>query len=414
MTLPSQQPAPANEPRRRGFWDLRGRVIDDLARVSTPNAAAWPRPLAGLVAGLWAALMSWLLFAGLVLVAWVFAPMGSGTFTDVMRAAGGIWIVANGGVVQWQQAQFSLAPLLATLVIVLFQRRAGGWLVAAVDILEPRSAVAPLAFAVAASGSAQAIAVASVMNGTVTAPLWRSVLGAALVSILGFGWGIARAVVITMPETVRAEALVIRRFLLGLGAAALLVLLGSAVVHRDGFAGVLGAISGDVTSTVQALLLCASYVPTLFGWAASFLLGPGFSLGRGTAVSVAGSHLGVLPPIPLLALVPDSVSSTAWVLLLIPAMVAIWATRGARVLPSWRSIVACVIGGATAGAALALTVSGGMGPGRLTSVGPVWWHVGLACGGWLLVGFAFHVVIARLRHREAPEVEQADAGKLPS
>lgn len=409
------QAADANraEPQRR-FWDVRGKLADDLARVPTPGAAAWPRPLAGLVAGLWAALMSWLVFAGVVLVGWVFAPLGSGGFADVMRASGGIWIIADGGVLHWQGATLSLTPLLATLVILLFQRRAGTWLVAAVDIFEPRAALVPLGYAVLASASAHALAVASVMNATLVVPLWRSMLGGAVVGALGFAWGISRAIGVGVPTALALTVRVMRRFVIGMTAAAVLTVLLLAVLHRGTFADVLGAVAGDGISTVQVLLLCAAYVPTTIGWAAAVLLGPGFSLGAGTVVSVTGVHLGALPPVPLLALVPDSLPASVAVLLLVPALIAVWATRGALVAPAWKSVVAGVGAGALVGALVGLTVAGGMGPGRLTMVGAIWWQLAGACAGWLLLGFGVHAGWAWVRNRlrGARNSDDIDAGKL--
>lgn len=356
--------------------------------------------------------MSWLVFAGLVLVGWVFAPLGSGTFSDVMRGSGGVWIMADGGVLLWQGATLSLVPLLATLVIVLFQRRAGSWLVSAVNIVEPREALGPLGYAVAASASAHAIAVASVMNSTLQVPLWRSVLGGAIVGLVGFAWGIARSIVIPIPAALAPSLRVVRRFLLGVAAAALLAVLVLAVLHRAAFAGVLGAVAGDSTSIVQVLLLCAAYVPTLIGWVAAVLLGPGFSLGSGTAVTLAGVHLGALPPIPLLALVPEALPAHAWVLFSVPAVIAVWAAWPAPLAP--RSVVLAVLMGSVASALLALSLAGGMGPGRLLMVGVEWWHIALACGAWLLLGFGVHATLAwaRLRLREARESPQSDAGKL--
>lgn len=409
----SPVPAPT-EPSHRRFWDVRGKLADDLAQVPIPNAATWPRPLAGLIAGVWAALMSWLVFAGLVLVGWVFAPLGSGTFTDVMRGSGSIWIIADGGVLLWQGARLSLVPLLATLVIVLFQRRAGAWLASAVNIVQPREALGPLSYAVLASASAHALAVASVMNSTLMVPLWRSVLGGAVVGVLGFGWGISRVVGVGVPDALATPLRVVRRLLVGVGLSALIVVMVLAVVHRAAFGEVLGAVAGDGISSLQVLILCAVYLPTIIGWVAALLLGPGFSLGAGTAVSVAGVHLGALPPIPLLALVPESLPARAGGLLVVPAVIAVWATYSAVRSPAWRSVLVTVLAGSVVGGLLALSVAGGIGPGRLVTVGVVWWQVALSCGGWLLFGFAVHAgwTSLRLRLREARKSDAGDAGKL--
>ena len=403
------------QPSPRQFWDVRGRVADDLARVPVPHATTWPRPLAGLVAGLWSALMSWLVFAGVEITAWIFAPLGSGSFSDVLRGSGATWIIANGGEVRWQGAVLSLPPLLATLVIVLFQRRAGSWLIAAVNGFEPRATATPLLFAVMAAASAQAVAVAAVMNGSVAVPLWRSVLGAALVAAVGFGWGVSRTIVFTLAEVARSSVRVLQRFFLGLTAAAALLVIVAMIVKWRDFAAVLSAVAGDRTSALEVLLLCALFLPTAVGWASALLIGPGFTLGQGTIVSVAAVQLGPLPPIPLLALVPSAMPSRAGLLLLIPALIAVWATRAATPQDRWWVRALTIAGGAVAGVSLTLAVTGGIGPGRLTSVGVSAWQVGLACALWLLLGYSLHGLLSWLRRRmRARKVDETDAGKLPT
>jgi hypothetical protein len=252
------------------------------------------------------------------------------------------------------------------------------------------------------------------MNATLVVPLWRSMLGGAVVGGLGFAWGISRAIGVGVPTALALTVRVMRRFVIGMTAAAVLTVLLLAVLHRGTFADVLGAVAGDGISTVQVLFLCAAYVPTTVGWAAAVLLGPGFSLGAGTVVSVTGVHLGALPPVPLLALVPDSLPASVAVLLLVPALIAVWATRGALVAPAWKSVVAGVGTGALVGALVGLTLAGGMGPGRLTMVGAIWWQLAGACAGWLLLGFGVHAGWAWVRNRlrGARNSDDIDAGKL--
>lgn len=398
----------------RRFWDVRGKVADDLARVPTPAATAWPAPLAGLIAGFWSAAMSWLLFAGVEVLGWVFAPLGSGTFADVMRASGATWVIANGGAFTWQGAALSLPPLAATAVIVLFQRRAGGWLVGATIATEPRRLMGPLAFAIGAAASAQVLAAATIANASLAPGLARCAAGAAGVALLGFGWGIARAVVIPLPAALVLPVAIVRRFLGLLSLSALLLVLLSAVVHRRAFLDVLDAVAPDTTSKAQLLLLCLAYLPTLAGWALALVLGPGFTLGIGTAIAVGGVDLGALPPVPLLALVPDAMPGWAPLLLLIPALIGTYSTAGDPRARGWQAnALSVLLAGLGAGLA-ALAVSGGMGPGRLAQVGPVWWQVGLVGAGWLALGHLLRWAVHAVRDRmaEAPEEAPGAAGKL--
>ena len=363
--------------------------------------------------------MSWLVFAGVVLVGWVFAPLGSGSFADVMRASGAIWLLANGGVVHWQSATISLVPLLATVLIVLFQRRAGRWLVVAVDMTDGRSARAPLGYAIASAASVQALMAASIANTTLQVPLWRSLLGAALVAAVGFGWGVARTLELRVPAALRSSMRVAARFAAGMAAAALVLVAISAVARRDTLSGVLRGIASDRTSIVQVLVLCLAYVPTVIGWAMAFLLGPGFSVGAGTAVSLAGVSVSVLPPVPLLALIPDAVPASARVAIVIPALVAVWATRGITRQRVWLEAGLALLWTSAGAVLLANAVFGGIGPGRLSAVGPVWWEVTGVVAVWLAFGFVVHLVtgwaetrIRDARERKAREDEQNVADKL--
>jgi hypothetical protein len=111
--------------------------------------------------------------------------------------------------------------------------------------------------------------------------------------------------------------------LIGAGALAVavaLVLRGGEVIalFESGHMDVLGA-------TVVTLAQLA-YLPTLVVWGLSFVAGPGFALGTGTAVSAAGTQVGVLPGIPLLGVIPESVSP--WLLLVALVPVALGAYAG--------------------------------------------------------------------------------------
>ncbi len=79
-----------------------------------------------------------------------------------------------------------------------------------------------------------------------------------------------------------------------------------------------------------------AYLPTLAIWGMAFVAGPGFAVGVDTAVSPAGTQLGVIPGIPVLGALPES--TTPWLLLLALLPVALgafagWVTRSRLVAP---------------------------------------------------------------------------------
>lgn len=150
------------------------------------------------------------------------------------------------------------------------------------------------------------------------------------------------------------------------------------------------------------------YLPTLLVWALSWVAGPGFALGPGTAVSPAGTQLGVVPGIPILGAIPESMSPWLLLVLLLPIGVgalAGWIVRSRLVAQRRRPtllttpeqehesvgprvVLTVAIAALTGGAAalLAAVASGSMGPGRLAVVGPSPGPVALAVGLEVLVG----------------------------
>lgn len=201
-----------------------------------------------------------------------------------------------------------------------------------------------------------------------------------------------------------------------------LVLRGSAVVVVGlvGAAGVLFAVlvaaSGDdiiaLYEAAQADAIGASvitlaqlaFVPTLLVWMGSWIAGPGFAIGTGTAISPSGTSLGVVPGIPIFGLLPEG--SSTWMLLFALVPIALgafggwivrrsyakdWAIEGAGAEPVGPRVVIAVGVAAWAGAAwaiLAEIANGSLGPGRLVDVGASPIAVGITVGLEALVGAA--------------------------
>ncbi|WP_309102126.1 DUF6350 family protein [Microbacterium sp.] len=193
----------------------------------------------------------------------------------------------------------------------------------------------------------------------------------------------------------------------------------------------------DILGATVITLGHLAYVPTLIVWAASWLAGPGFSVGVGTAVSPAGTQLGVVPGIPVLGLLPENSSIWMLIVIIVPiaaGAVAGWAVRSRLVwegtpLGFWpRAVIAVSIAMLTAGVAAvaALLAGGSMGPGRLADAGPAVGPFALAIGAEVLVGAAILLLsprnrdelaeertdrwVAEMAASEAPAIADADAG----
>lgn len=215
------------------------------------------------------------------------------------------------------------------------------------------------------------------------------------------GWGdviglIARGSAVVVLGLIGAGALIV---------AVSLVLRGGEVIALFE-AGHVDALGATVITIAQL-----AYLPTLAVWGLSFIAGPGFAVGTGTAVSPAGTQLGVIPGIPVLGALPES--TTTWLLLLALIPIALGALAGwiarSRLVAlhvsdpddpiGARFVIAlgiAVVGGGVSGV-LALLASGSIGPGRLAELGPQPGAVALAVGLEVLVGAGILLLSPRKR-----------------
>jgi len=162
-----------------------------------------------------------------------------------------------------------------------------------------------------------------------------------------------------------------------------------------------------------------AYLPTLIAWAVAWVAGPGFALGTGTAVSPAGTQLGVVPGIPLLGAVPEISEPWLLVLVLVPiaaGALAGWVCRSAlaragadrRTSPRLLIAVGIAALAGAAGALIAASSSGAIGPGALAHVGPEPGPVALALAVEVFVGAAILLLSPRGAHDDAAAAEQDD------
>ncbi len=148
-----------------------------------------------------------------------------------------------------------------------------------------------------------------------------------------------------------------------------------------------GALGGAALTLGQLAML-----PNAVIWAASWLIGPGFSIGTGSMVSPLGTSLGPIPAVPLLGALPSGELAYGFVGLAVPLATAflVGAVLGPRVkreLDGIAVVVAGVASGIVGGGILGLLAwasSGAAGPGRLVDVGPDPWAV----GGWAALQLA--------------------------
>jgi hypothetical protein len=140
-------------------------------------------------------------------------------------------------------------------------------------------------------------------------------------------------------------------------------------------------VAGGIALTVAQL----AFLPNLVIWLMSWLVGPGFAIGTGSAVSPVGTALGPLPGVPLFGVIPAHGYTFGLVGVLVPllagfvAAALLRATRKANVDGPLALLLTALGIGVVAGIQLGLLAwwsSGALGPGRLHDVGPNPWLVG--------------------------------------
>lgn len=141
-----------------------------------------------------------------------------------------------------------------------------------------------------------------------------------------------------------------------------------------------GVLGGVVLTLAQLALL-----PVVVLWAASWVVGPGFAVGVGSAISPFTTVVGPIPPIPLLGALPAATPPFAFLVLVIPVVAGfllgtIAARRARETLRPLLLAASAAAGGIVAGlvlGVLAAAAAGAAGPGRLAVVGPDPLAVGL-------------------------------------
>lgn len=324
----------------------------------------------------------------------------------------------------------SLTPLAFLVFTLLFAARSGTR--AARSGAWASGVVAgAAAFAVIATGVAMSSDVRSA-----TAPVWLAVvlpaavyLGGALCGAVTHAWREGDSGVIdrlhdrvdawgdewnAVPAAlVRGAAAVIVALtgIAGLGIAIAVLLRGSEVV------ALFEAARVDATGATVLTLGHLAYLPTLLVWALAWIAGPGFAVGTGTAVSPAGTQLGVVPGVPVFGLLPENTSFWTLIVVLLPVAAGafagwivrsrlVWESSAQRLAP--RAVISFGIAALSAGAVgiAAVLASGSIGPGRMAEVGP---HAGwtmLAVGAEVAVGAA--VLLLAPRHRDELAEERTE------
>jgi hypothetical protein len=384
------------------------------------------------VSGGSAALLSMLIIALPVLLAWVASPQSSGDWPRALSVGSCLWLLANGAQLSAGSATISLTPLLLTAVPLAVATVAARRVFMQLDDGHPRRfnrwpglrrdvADAGLGFVLSYTVVGLVVALATA-GDPLSAPVLPAVAGTFVVAAVSVLTGLAAEfrgqVGSVAPDLARlweARAPIhLRRAIRpGLwGAVAvfgggLALTLAMVVTHLGRIGRLYDALGADPVGAAMLTLGQLMILPNVALWAASWMAGPGFGLGQGAAITWSQSNPGLLPLIPGLGAVPapGPLPAGLWLSALVPvaagALVGWRALRAVARLSSWRA-KASVAGAACAVAALILTLAsalagGSLGAARLSWVGASSLAFGASVFAELLLGAAVVVGFSHLR-----------------
>lgn len=391
--------------------------------------------LAAMFAAVLAVVVSWLVMALPVVLAWFVDTNSSVTLTQTLGVSVDIWAMAHRGAVEAGGVQIVFAPLVLTLIPLLACRYAVGQVM--VD-RQDRGVTGKVSRAGAAwralggaelttfflayvtagallsslAGLGQApVLVASVLPGLLLIPLIAICLALASehrrqtnpVIVRGLDWVHARIPVL-LRRGVR-PAMESLGLLLVVG---LVIVIGVVVMQGERILTLHQALDAGIvgTSVLTAAQLAA--LPNLAVWAVAWTGGAGVQVGT-AEVTWAQSTTGDLPLIPILASLPEPgpMPPLLWLSAAVPVLLGCWlgwrVVAGAPRLATWWTKTQIALAG-TAMLMLGFLVlawlsSGGMTPGRLGLVGvPALQATGLL-GAWVLAGALLSLTLLHLTRR---------------
>ncbi|GAB4013046.1 cell division protein PerM [Nocardioides ultimimeridianus] len=358
------------------------------------------RPLVptAVLGGAVAALAPLLVALAVGVVGWFLTDAGAdGTPRGALRVGAFGWLMAHGSGVDVQGARITAIPLGVTLLVAWAIWRVGHRVGESISGHGPdaqriadgaRDLTVPLVGLLFTVGYVVSAVLVCTISSTASSALDTprvvgfSIVLCALAGVPAIARGSGRAAVWVggVPLGVRVVGRLVRTLLTWWLVLSALLLAIAFVVDFATAANITSQMHVDTFGDfVVLLLVVASVLPNAVLFSSSYLLGPGFSVGGGTAVSLTSVTLGPLPLFPLLAALPDTGPTPLWVRWLMAAPVLVAFVASARVhrlhpAASWdQAAIRGCAGGLLAGLALGLVsvfAGGAVGPGRMRDVGP--------------------------------------------
>lgn len=391
-------------------------------------------PLAALWTGFGAAAVGCFLAVVGALLSWIPDAGATGTSGSTVRAGVLTFLAAQHGGVRLNDVTMHFVPLGLTIIAVWLCLRAGRVLHALPAVQADRRSARMVRLTglqvVAYAVTCAALAPFSVIGSSSVPPV-GAILGAVVVSTLGFGLSVLRCSPLgrqvwrRLPVGARAACRgaggSIAIFLV---AGALLAAVSTAV-RASRFLDLSRGLSRGVSGLPIAVLDLLS-APNAVLAATAYLAGPGFAVGVHSTYAPFGAEPGLVPAFPVLAGLPAGTKASSVVLVLMILTVvgagAVTATLVRRAAPGagWFAMIGhCLLAAVITGLGLGLMVAlagGSLGRENLRAVGASPWQVVLmvavevgvvavpvALGARLLTGRFVQGFIDRIADRPVPD-----------
>jgi len=393
-------------PGRRG---PAGAARPRATRRSLGSTSVRGLLLPGLLGAAGAAALLLVAVEVVVLLAWAADSRAGASSTEALRVGAALWLASLHSRVHAGAAVLGLPPLGLTLGATLLVARAAATLTrsrAEQGLRRPGWGAEALAVAAAVAfpyallaGVVAAVAGTPVLHPSVPTAL----VGGLAVGLAGAGVGVARArratgeppLLSLLPPAGGAAAAGGLAAVLALAAAASAVAAVALARHGVAAGQAAGAVLPGAVGGAVLVLLEVCLVPGAAVWSLAWLAGPGFAVGDGTSVTPWGTTLGRVPAVPLLAALPSGLHGPGAGVLVVPVLAGVLGglvvARRSQGLGWGRLILRGAAAGPVAAllaAAAAAAASGPAGAGRLLTVGPSAWRVGLAVLAEVAVGAA--------------------------
>ncbi len=355
-------------------------ALRGLALVPTRSVAGIARSagVRGIVIAALAAIAGYLCGLVPVLIVWMSAPTSGLTWSSTLRVGGLAWLTGQGAPISIGDTAYSLTPwglaVVPLLILITAARgacrrvmtiRGRAWLVLSTTI----------AYTVILTGASVLVAV----PGASVAPVGAALIGAitaalvtAAVALGPVGWAL-------LPTAIRIALRAAGIALAALLAAGAVVVAVSLAFHMDTAVAMQQALAMGAFGAIGVALVGLVYVPVIVVWGAAYLVGAGVVLGPQVVASpfLATVAPTTLPPLPLLAAIPSSVTPVAWALPLLAVAAGVPAglliARRTEKAAWWMPLALAALAAAVVGVAmivLSVLAGGALGNVRLAHVGP--------------------------------------------